>query len=165
MWRWVALALTGLSLLILAACGGGGGDGTAAPGTGAQGSQASNDEAQFELTAQDDSGETGTATLTPAAAGKTRVVVEIVDATSPSQPAYIHRGTCADLDPTPLYGLVNVQDGRSETVIDAPLTELTAGGLALNVHQSDDELDRYVACGTLPGSAAATAPSDQGPGY
>jgi hypothetical protein len=30
-----------------------------------------------------------------------------------------------------------VIEGRSETVVNRPLSELTAGGLAINIHQSN----------------------------
>lgn len=161
--RWLALGVSGFVLLVVAACGGSsGGNSAAAPSTAAQ---ASSGAVEVTLGELNGSGETGTATLMPAGAGKTRVVAEIMNATSRSQPAHIHRGTCAQLDPTPLYGLVNVQNGRSETVVDVPLSKLTAGGLALNVHQSNDQLDRYVACGNLPGGTAGAVTSDRSGGY
>jgi hypothetical protein len=65
------------------------------------------------------------------------------------------------LNPEPLHGLLNVTQGRSETVVNRPLSELTAGGLAINVHESDDALEMYVACGNLPGGTDTTATTDE----
>jgi hypothetical protein len=65
------------------------------------------------------------------------------------QPAHIHEGTCANLDPAPRYPLQSVTDGRSETVVDVPLSELLAGQFAINVHKSQEEISTYVACGEI----------------
>ena len=46
-----------------------------------------------------------------------------------------------------------MKQGRSETTVNAPVSELTAGGLAINVHHSDSAFERFVACGNLPGEA------------
>ena len=40
-------------------------------------------------------------------------------------------------------------DGTSTTVVDQPMSALTAGGLAVNVHKSTTEIPVYVACGEL----------------
>jgi hypothetical protein len=159
--RWILLGGILLPILLLAACGGDGGSQGAV--AGAPASAGSSNEVTVELAEQNSSGESGTATLT-AAGGKTRVVLALKNPATDSQPAHIHRGSCQNLDADPLYGLQNVTQGRSETVVDVPLSELTAGGLALNVHHSNASLDRYVACGNLPGDTAAVATSGDG-GY
>jgi hypothetical protein len=161
--RWIPLGavLLLLSVFVLAACGGNG-DGQGAGG-GTPASASSSNEVIVELAEQNGSGESGTATLT-ATGASTRVVLELKNPTTDSQPAHIHRGTCETLDPDPLHGLVNVIQGRSETEVNVPLSELTAGGLALNVHQSNAKLDEYVACGNLPGGDADVTPVDNG-GY
>ena len=41
---------------------------------------------------------------------------------------------------------------------NVPLSELTAGGLAINVHQSNADLDTWVACGTSPAPPTARPP-------
>lgn len=156
--RWILVgALLLVPILALAACGGdgddGGGGGAAAPPNDA----APSDEVMVELAEQNNSGESGTATLT-AMGEQTRVVVEIPSQITPSQPAHIHEGSCGPaLNPAPLHGLLNVMDGRSETVVDRPLSELTAGGLAINVHESNEELETHVACGNLAGGTEASA--------
>jgi hypothetical protein len=159
--RWIPLGavLLLLPVFVLAACGGDSDGQGAAAGTPATASN----EVIVKLAEQNSSGESGTATLT-ATGASTRVVLELKNPTTDSQPAHIHRGTCENLDPDPLYGLVNVIQGRSETVVNVPLSELTTGGLALNVHQSNAKLNEYVACGNLPGGDADITPVDDG-GY
>jgi hypothetical protein len=152
--RWLLVgAFLLLPLLALVACGGGSnGDGDEAAG-GAPNGVASSDEVMVELAEQSGSGESGTATLT-ALGDRTRVVLELTNPTTDSQPAHIHEGSCGPaLNPEPLHGLLNVTQGRSETIVNVPLSELTAGGLAINVHHSDADFDTFVACGNLPGEA------------
>ncbi|HEX5477188.1 MAG TPA: hypothetical protein VFX09_04970 [Burkholderiales bacterium] len=99
------------------------------------------------------SGETGTATLTPEGDG-TRVVISLNGAPQGvAQPAHIHQGTCKKLNPQPKYGLENVVDGKSTTVV--PVSEkvlLASKHLAINVHKSADDLKTYVACGNINAS-------------
>lgn len=123
-------ALAGLSVLaVAAACG--------AP-----------DPSPIRLTLRtlSDSGVTGTVTLTAAGDERTRVLVEVDPAGHPDMPAHIHPGTCDELVPQPRYPLTNVVDGRSETEVPAPLDELLAGDVALNLHASNAELEVYTAC-------------------
>jgi hypothetical protein len=133
-----ALVLAAI-VLGLAACGGGDGD-----------NAAGGNEVTVDLAAQNNSGQSGTATLT-AEGETTHVVVDVSDAVSDSEPAHIHRGTCADLDPAPAFGLPNVEDGRSEATVDVTLDELESGDYAINVHKSNDEADVYVSCGDIEG--------------
>jgi hypothetical protein len=103
---------------------------------------------QYKLLAQNNSGETGTATLFDGAKGlivKLRMSGGAVD-----QPAHIHKGTCEKLDPKPTYPLKIVHDGTSETTIpDVTLAMLAKGTYAINVHKSPTEVPIYVACGNL----------------
>ena len=65
------------------------------------------------LTAQNNSGETGTAVLTDAGP-KTKVVVEIKGAPAGvGQPLHVHKGTCTNLDPKPAWGLTTLTGGKS----------------------------------------------------
>ena len=67
-----------------------------------------------------------------------------------SEPAHIHQGTCAKLNPTPWKGLSNVVGGVSVTTISGlTLATLKASHYAINVHQSAANLMHYVACGDL----------------
>ncbi len=106
----------------------------------------------YAIATQNASSELGTVTLT-ALGPKTRVVVALANApTDIAQPAHIHAGSCAKLDPKPKFPLTNVLDGTSTTLIDMPLAKLVDGGFAVNVHKSTNEIASYVACGDL-GSA------------
>ena len=99
---------------------------------------------------QNDSGLSGTATLT-AEGDKTKVVIDLQNSSPTAavqpQPAHIHRGSCANLDASPAYGLTDVRDGKSSSTVDARLVEFMDGGFAVNVHKSATEISRYVACG------------------
>ncbi len=103
----------------------------------------------FALAAQNGSGELGTVTLT-AVGDKTRVDLALANApTDVPQPAHVHAGSCATLDPKPKYPLTTVVDGMSTTMLDVPMSQLVAGGLAVNVHKSTKEIPVYVTCGEL----------------
>ena len=100
--------------------------------------------------AQNKSGESGTARLTPDGADKTKVEITLKGAPKGTpQPAHIHEGSCAKLDPKPKHGLENVVDGKSTTTVPVGIGELTKGGLAINVHKSADEIKTYVSCGDI----------------
>jgi Cu/Zn superoxide dismutase len=104
--------------------------------------------------AQNSSGETGSAKLTPEGADKTRVEISLKGAPSGTpQPAHIHEGSCAKLDPKPKYGLENVVDGKSTTVVPVGLDAVR--GMAINVHKSTDDIKTYVACGDIGKGGAA----------
>jgi len=100
----------------------------------------------FQLQMLNASGVTGSAVLTDLGDGSTRVVVDVDPAGHLQMPAHIHPGTCIDLVPQPLYPLLPVTDGASETVVPKPLADLLAGDLALNLHVSKDEMGTYAAC-------------------
>jgi Cu/Zn superoxide dismutase len=98
--------------------------------------------------AQNKSGESGSAKLTPAGADKTRVEISLKGAPKgTAQPAHIHEGSCAKLDPKPKYGLENVVDGKSTTEVPVGLDKVR--GMAINVHKSADDLKTYVSCGNI----------------
>jgi len=104
--------------------------------------------------AQNKSGETGSAKLTPEG-DKTKVEISLKGASKAgSQPAHIHEGSCAKLDPKPKYGLSNVENGKSSTEVPVKIDELTSGNLAINVHKSAADLKTYVACGDIKKAAA-----------
>ena len=114
------------------------------------------------IAAQSGSNQTGTATLS-GSGDKTQVVIALNGVAAGSQePAHIHQGTCAKLDPKPAYPLTTVADGQSATTVDVPLAKLQTGGFAINIHQSTTNLGTYVACGNIP-AATGPAPSGSGP--
>lgn len=104
-----------------------------------------------KLGEQNKSGESGTATIT-SQGGKTQVVVEMTGAPAAAQPAHIHAGSCAKLDPKPKIPLQNIVNGKSTTVLDMPLEKVVGGGGAINVHKSAADLKTYVACGDVKAS-------------
>ena len=101
------------------------------------------------LMEQNGSGQNGMATLTDMGNGMTMVTLEISNGTTTPQPAHIHAGTCANLDPKPAYPLSSVVNGRSETMVDVNVDDLLAGDFAINVHKSPTEASVYVSCGTI----------------
>ena len=100
----------------------------------------------LDLQEQNDSGITGTATLSPTSDGEVEVEIELDGSEGGPHPAHIHEGTCADLNPAPAFPLTDVVDGRSETTVDVDISELTASEYAVNVHESAENADVYVAC-------------------
>ena len=90
-----------------------------------------------------------------------------------AHPAHVHAGTCADLDPNPAYPLTDVApvDGAAEgaatalpveqsaTALDVALDDLLAGAFAINVHESSENVENYIACGDIGG---AVVPTDGG---
>ena len=102
-----------------------------------------------DLKTRNDSGVTGTATLTDLGDGTTRVEVNVDPADHPDMPAHIHPGTCTDLVPQPLYPLQNVVGGVSETVVNVPIADLFGHDLALNLHASNTDFGTYTACAEL----------------
>jgi Cu/Zn superoxide dismutase len=99
-----------------------------------------------KLNEQNKSGESGTVTITPQG-NKTQVVVQLKGAPATAQPAHVHAGSCANLDPKPRIPLQNVVNGMSTTVLDMPMSEVMSG--AINVHKSTEDIKTYVACGDL----------------
>lgn len=92
-----------------------------------------------------ESGVTGTVSFADLGA-KTSVEISVNPGGNLDMPAHIHPGTCDTLTPQPKFPLENVRDGVSKTVVPAPIAELFAGGLAVNVHKSNDDLKTYTAC-------------------
>ena len=111
----------------------------------------------INLSAQNNSGLSGTATLTDIGGGKTRVDLNV---TGPAgdYPAHIHMGTCANLNPAPQYPLTNVRNGQSTTNVDASLASIQQSPHAINLHKSAQDIATYVACGDIAVAGASTAP-------
>ena len=135
-WAWAAAAL------VAAALGGCGGDASGAEERG---------PLTVELHEENGSGQSGTATLTEAGDGRTKVAVELSNPPDEPQPSHIHPGPCGDLD-DPVAGLESVEGGRAETTVAMSLDELRQGGLVVHAHKSETEYDVSVACGEIPKS-------------
>jgi hypothetical protein len=103
-----------------------------------------------KMAAQNKSKETGSAKLTPMGDDKTKVEISLKGGPKGTpQPAHIHEGTCAKLDPKPKWGLENVVDGKSTTEVPVSLAEIQKGTYAINVHKSGEDLKTYVSCGNI----------------
>jgi LPXTG-motif cell wall-anchored protein len=113
-----------------------------------------------QLSPQNNSGITGTATLT-SMGDQTRVILTLTGAGAGPEPAHIHEGTCANLDPTPKWPLTSVANGTSDTMVNAKLSDIQASATAINVHKSPQEISVYVACGNIPmaGTTTGAAPA------
>ena len=113
---------------------------------------------QFKLGEQNKSGETATATILDGLNGNLIVRVRTNGGPAEAQPIHIHRGTCATLDPKPLYPLKPVVDGMSETEVpNVTLAQFTKGNYAINVHKSVKEVATYVTCGDLKAGKMAAS--------
>jgi hypothetical protein len=123
-------------------------------------SNAAGESRVLTLETLNDSGVTGSVTLTPLSGGHTEVTVQVDPAGHPNMPAHIHPGTCDELVPQPKYPLQSVVDGRSTTDVPASLDDLLSDTVALNLHASNSQMELYTACielGTASQPASSTA--------
>ncbi len=103
---------------------------------------------RIPMKALNGSGENGEATLRDTPKGLV-VTIHIKNAKGP-QPAHIHKGTCAKLDPKPEEPLHNVVNGMSITTVPGvTVAKLLASKHAINVHKSLTDLPTYVSCGDV----------------
>ncbi len=104
----------------------------------------------INLGAQNGSGQNGQAFLNDTSAGL-RVKLQLKNQPAgSSEPAHIHEGTCAKLNPAPWKALHNVVGGVSVTTIpNLTLAQLKKSHYAINVHLSAANLAHYVSCGDL----------------
>ncbi|HXF44445.1 MAG TPA: DUF5667 domain-containing protein [Candidatus Paceibacterota bacterium] len=110
----------------------------------------SKERENVELKSQNNSGESGTATLTEVG-GNLKISLNLTGApTGINQPAHIHSGNCAEIGGVK-YALKFPVNGVSETLFEGmSLSDLKAEEpLAINVHKSTAEPGMYVACGDL----------------
>jgi len=101
------------------------------------------------LSEQNESSQSGTATLTEAN-GKVKVTLKLTGAPKDAaQPAHIHKGACPDVGAV-LHPLNSPVNGMSETILDTTFAKLkTELPLGINVHKSAAESKVYVSCGDL----------------
>jgi hypothetical protein len=95
-------------------------------------------------------------------------------AVTPSHPAHIHAGDCVNLDPNPAAPLNNIEPLLNDTddeLANAPQGTLTAAPVlysdsedvdmafddvlaeshSINVHESNEHIENYIACGEIGG--------------
>ena len=104
----------------------------------------------INLGAQNGSKQDGQAFLNDTSAGlKVKLQLKNEPAGA-SEPAHIHQGTCAKLNPAPWKALSNVINGVSVTTIKGvTIAQLKSGKYAINVHQSAANITHYVSCGDI----------------
>jgi hypothetical protein len=110
---------------------------------------AANDQrVTIQLETLNDSGVTGTVTLI-SLGDRTQVDVDVDPAGHPDMPSHIHPGDCDNLVPQPKYPLRNVVGGTASTIVAVSLSELLGGDLAINLHNSNEDMRTYTACANL----------------
>ena len=103
----------------------------------------------LNLSEQNDSGQTGTATMVEADGQVTVTLSMLGFPEDTPQPAHIHEGVCPDVGAVS-YPLTNLVNGESVTVLDVTLAQLESElPMGINVHQSVTESSVYTACGDL----------------
>ena len=126
-----------------------------------------------ELQEFEDSGISGSASLTATDDGGTQVSMQLQGGElDGDHPTHIHTGTCDDFDPDPLYPLETVElsevnrEGLSETTVeDVSLDSLREGDFVILVHQSMEKLTDYLVCGEISsGTVEEAAAAAQGSG-
>jgi hypothetical protein len=122
------------------------------------------DPITIQIRVQNNSGQSGTATLTDMGNGTTKVVVDTTNPTAAAQPIHIHEGTCANLNPQVKYPLTTTANGKSETTVNVPLATLLASPHAVNVHKSAQEAAVYVSCGEIVAQQPTATPRTGGGG-
>jgi hypothetical protein len=142
MTRQATAAIAAILVLIGAGCG------------GSSSSESGSTEQEITVPLEEESGsaESGTATLT-VVGDQTKVVLDVQSRSATpvasKQPAHIHKGSCEELDPTPAYGLSDVTAGTSTSTVNVKLDELLNDAFVINVHESAENVERYVACGVI----------------
>ena len=156
----LAGALAVSALAALTACGGGTTTtttATAAPGEKGEygnkggGAMKTNVGRTVKMGAQSGSGQNGTATIVTKGSGILVTVTVSNEPKGASEPAHIHAGTCAKLNPAPWKPLSNVVNGVSTTTVPGVTVAQLTGKTkyAINVHKSAAMLKVYVSCGGI----------------
>ena len=97
--------------------------------------------------------------------GLAQTPVSEADTAAEAHPAHIHSGSCDQLGDVviPLDDVAVPADAMregsegahpvksSQTHVDMPLQEIIDGGHAINVHESAEAIDVYIACGDIGG--------------
>lgn len=117
-----------------------------------KGKNEEDDKLILNFKAQNNSGLSGTATLSEDD-GKVKVTLKtaggVLGLLSSTEPAHIHLGSCAKIGDVK-YPLSSVVNGKSETKLNVSMAQIKAGlPLAVNIHKSVAESSIYVACADL----------------
>jgi N-acetylneuraminic acid mutarotase len=103
-----------------------------------------------KLTPVNNSGISGTARVIDKGSQTEVIITEVGEPSGASEPVHIHEGPCENLNPKPTFPLHNVENGKSDTVVNAPFASIASGRYVINVHQSAANIGTYVACGAIP---------------
>jgi len=122
-----------IALLRLAACGSG------------------VDEVTVQLDPEEGFDQSGTATLVSKGI-RTEVTINVSPgpAANDPQPIHIHFGKCGPNLGEVDNSLSDVVQGRSVTVVDASISQLSDGNHTFNLHKSYPEIRLYSSCGDIP---------------
>ena len=116
------------------------------------------------LDEQNDSGSSGTATLTEFGS-TTEVVLSLSAGVRDSAAVHIHLGQCGDTLGGVDHSLTSFVDGSgdSTTTVEGTLASLQDGDHAINVHDATDAGDStlYTACGNIPALVVAADDEDE----
>ena len=108
------------------------------------------DEVTTNLVEFENSGQSGTATLT-AIGPRTEIVLKVTPgpAEDDPQPVHVHFGNCGINLGEVRAPLTDLVAGESTTVVDLDITPLTDGSHNINLHKSYPEIRVYTACGEI----------------
>ena len=141
--RLLAAAGGAVVLLVGAGCGGGGG------GDGGSGDGVSVGSAMtIDIVEQNDSGEFGTAELTPNGATTDILISTGGLAAGVPNPAGIYKGTCGKISGAPAFKLPTLEEGLSALTVDVSLDDLLAGGYVIDIQKSAKD-DTSIACAEI----------------
>src|SRR5437016_258712 len=133
----------GVAVLALGACSSGN-DNPAIGGGGSVGQMS-------EVTMQAlNGGQSGIATVTESPDLMLTVAIKLQNAPGTQEPAGVHAGTCAGIDPAMKFPLSSVIDGQSTTTsVKTTLGELSSKPYVIIVHRSGTD-STPVSCGGIP---------------
>ncbi|MGH2533338.1 MAG: hypothetical protein ACRDJW_13655 [Thermomicrobiales bacterium] len=130
------------------------------------GAQDEPEQIVIELQEVNDSGVTGTVTLT-AVDGATEVMLQL-EGILDGNVVHIHQGTCESYEPDPLAPSGDVVltptgvEGQSTTTVEIPLEEWLAEETIIHVHAGEREIEDILVCGDVvaPAMADVGGPDD-----
>ena len=102
-----------------------------------------------QLAPENNSGESGIATLADVGGKLTVFVVVQNEPAGASQPMHIHDGNCGPTLGAVKYPLTPLVNGVSTTTVDVTLAQLKTGKFAINGHKSASEMGTYFFCGNI----------------
>lgn len=118
-------------------------------GAGASALAAENPSSKLVITQEDNSGVSGTGTITDNGDGTVTVRVKLENDPGGVHPEHIHEGVCTGTIPTVRYPLNDIRNGKAVTTIEASMADLSKTPLYVNIHESKENLARVIACAPI----------------